>query len=194
MSETNPRMKGAMLAEYIRWFASNHDSEHVRRFVRSDGLSIAAGLDADRPAFGIVPSEWYSAAVFHRLLDVAFERMTDAERAQCIDRSTDAVSAQLIRGLYAVLFALVATPDRYSRHIQRAWNQLHDTGVRDVVVASDHAMSTIREWPGHHTVLCTMVHSTTRAIFSRMLDRPVRLERLRCVSDGHPDCASRLTW
>lgn len=187
-------MKGAMVAEYFRWYASHYDASAVRELVRTHPECLAAGLVAERPAFGVVPSEWYSATVLHKLIDVALAPMSEAERAQFIERSTAAVSAQLIRGLYSVLFALVATPERYSRHIQRAWNQLHDTGEREVSLGADHAVSIIRRWPGHHPALCSMVHATTRALFARMLDRAVTLERARCVSEGHPDCASILRW
>lgn len=183
-----------MVAEYLRWYASHYDAHDVRELVRTHRGCIEAGLVADRAAFGVVPGEWYPAQVFHPLLDVALDTMTPDEREQFIERSTDAVSAQLIRGLYSVLFALVATPERYSRHIQRAWNQLHDTGEREVILGPNHAVSTIRNWPAHHPVLCSMVHATTRALFSRMLDRRVQSERVRCVSEGHPDCASVLRW
>jgi hypothetical protein len=187
-------MKAAMVAEYFRWYTIHYDASAVRERVRTSATCRAAGLDADRPLFGVVPSEWYSTVVLNELIDVALDPMIEAERAEFIERSTAAVSAQLMRGLYSVLFALVATPERYSRHIQRAWNQLHDSGEREVSLGSDHAVSVIRRWPAHHPALCSMVHATTRALFSRMLDRPVRIERARCVSEGHPDCASILRW
>lgn len=187
-------MKGAMLAEFLRWYATHYDSEPLRRFVQSDPDCVRAGLDADRPGLGVVPSEWYAAPLFHRLLDVAFASMSAGERALFVRRSTEAVSGQMIRGVYGALFALLATPDRYVRHIQRAWSQLHNTGVREVILRSTEAESIIREWPAHHPVLCMMVHATTHALFERMLGKPVEIEMLRCVSHGHADCMARLRW
>jgi hypothetical protein len=112
-----------------------------------------------------------------------------------IRESTDAVVEHMLRGLYAVLFALVASPDRYARHIQRAWNQLHDTGTREVrIVAPGEAESIIREWPGHHPILCEMVHETTRAVFSHMRVGQVSVTRERCVSRGAHACVARVRW
>jgi hypothetical protein len=194
MGQTEPQMKGAMLAEFLRWYATHYDSEPVRRFVQSDPCCVRARLDADRPSFGVVPSEWYSAALFHRLLDVAVAPMSQGERALFVRRSTEAVSGHMIRGVYGALFSLIATPDRYVRHIQRAWNQLHNTGVREVVLRPNEAESIIREWPAHHPILCMMVHATTHALFERMLGKHADIERVRCVSQGHADCMSRLWW
>jgi hypothetical protein len=195
MSETDPRMKGAMLAEYLRWYSSHYDVERLRRFVREDEACLAAGLAEDRPAFAIVSSEWYSAALFHRLLDVAMETLSPEGRERFVREGTDAVADSMIRGLYSVLFSLVATPERYGRYIQRAWRQLHDTGEREVrILAPGLAESRIRRWPAHHPTLCLLVHETTRAVFTKMGLSGVTVAREQCVDEGAPECVAVLRW
>jgi hypothetical protein len=195
MSAESPRMKGAMLAEYLRWYSAHYDVAPVRRVIETDADARVFGLDPSRPTFGIVTSEWYPATMFHRIVDAGLSHLSDAERAKLLRDATDAVAATMLNGLYAVLFTLVATPERYSRHIQRAWRQLHDTGERQVrIVRAGEAESIIRAWPAHHRYLCQMVHETTRAVFSHMRVGSVSVEQERCIDDGAPECVARVRW
>lgn len=188
-------MKGAMLAEFLRWYSAHHDDAAIRALIDTDADAASLGLDSSRPSFGLVTSEWYPASLFHRIVDAGLGPFTTSERDKLMHNATDAVATTMLRGLYSVLFALVATPDRYSRHIQRAWSQLHDTGKREVlIVRPGEAASIIRAWPAHHPYLCQMVHETTRAVFSHMRVGAVSVERESCVVDGSPECVARLRW
>ncbi|MBL8682277.1 MAG: hypothetical protein JNK05_24125 [Myxococcales bacterium] len=195
MSAESPQMKGAMLAEFLRWYSAHHDDTPVRVLIESDPEARSLGLDGSRAPFGLVTSEWYPATLFHRILDAGLGRFSSSERHRLMQNAADAVAVTMLRGLYSVLFALVATPDRYSRHIQRAWSQLHDTGTREVlIVRPGEAESIIRAWPAHHPYLCQMVHETTRAVFSHMRVGAVTVERERCIDDGSPECVARVRW
>ncbi len=188
-------MKGAMLAEYLRWYATRHDSERLAQLIGDSAVCIAAGLTVETPVFGIVSSVWYPAPAFHAVLEAATWGMNDEEKNRLVVEGTEVVTEKMFRGMYEVLFRLLATPERYSTHIQRAWNQLHTSGARELrITKPGEALSFVRSWPAHHPLLCAMVHETTRAVFSRMGIGKVVVRREQCVSKGHHECVARVHW
>lgn len=196
-----PKMKGAMLAEYLRWYATRYDVERLTGMIRDNPVCKASGLNVDPPAFGIVSSIWYPAEAFHAVLDGATWGMSEEEKQRLTIEGTEHVTEKMFRGMYAVLFRLLATPERYATHIQRAWSQLHSTGEREFRLVSGaktaktgEAISTIRAWPAHHPLLCAMVHETTRAVFARMELGAVTVRREQCISKGHTECVARVRW
>jgi hypothetical protein len=188
-------MKGAMLAEYLRWYATRYDGERLAQMIRENPACQSSGLTQDPPSFGIVASVWYPAEAFHAVLDAATWGMTDEQKHSLAVDGTEVVVEKMFRGVYAVLFRMLATPERYSSHIQRAWSQLHSTGTRELkILRTGEAVSSIRDWPAHHPLLCVMVHETTRAVFARMNIGTVLVKREQCVSKGHAECSARVRW
>jgi len=82
------------------------------------------------------------------------------------------------------------------------WKQLHSTGEREVTIFEEpgpngerRAESIVRDWPGHHPVLCTVTIETMCAIFETMGCREVEWRRTKCISkDGGRACVTERTW
>lgn len=188
-------MKGAILAEFLRWYAARANTQSLGRLIDESPLCRQVGFVSDDPAFGLIQSAWYPASAIHWLTDATLTPLAPSARSALLREGVDHVTERLFRGLYSVLFTLVATPDRYGRHIQRAWRQLHDSGEREVnLVGPGQAVSITRDWPAHHPVLCEIVSETTRAVFTRMKVGIVEIERSQCISRGDTMCVTKLRW
>ncbi len=188
-------MKGAIFAEYLRWYATVYDGARLARAIRDNPICREGGLTAEPPVFGIVPSIWYPARVCHAVLDAATLGMNDIEKTRFVVDGTQFVADKLMSGLYATLVRWMGTPERFSAHIQSGWNQLHTSGEREIrIVKPGEALSLVRAWPGHHPLLCRMIHETARSVFARMGIGTVTSSFENCVSLGHHECVARLQW
>ncbi len=188
-------MKGSALAYWVDWYAEHHDPEKLMEIVARLPAPARGELDPSDPRLGLIPTAWYPAAAVGRILDGVTEGMSAAERARLIEESTAAGVDQGIRGIFRLAFELLATPERYAKHIQRFWNQLHDTGTRSVtIVGPGEAISLIEDWPGHHPILCAVTMETMAAIFRKMGLSDVEVLRVECVSRHDERCKAILRW
>lgn len=188
-------LKGAAFGEFLEWYFAHHQGEALREAVARLPPEARAGLDPRERRLGVVASTWYPAPAVHAVLDAFARAHPDAERAPLVHDGVQVVVTRMFRGLYAVLFELVATPERYTRHIQRAWRQLHDTGQREVqLLGPGEALSITSQWGGHHPVLCELTVETMCAVFERMGCKRVSAQRLECVSRGAHRCSAQLRW
>lgn len=170
---------------YERNFGRAFHADVIDRLAPDDRSRVTEG----EPALGIVASTWYPSSILFVVVDSVMEGKSRAERSRIIREANADVVARLSKGLYRALFRMVASPELYARHIQRLWNVLHDTGERTVVIVRPGiADSTIRNWPGHHPVLCEVATETMRAVFEAMGCGQVRVDRLSCVGDGARMC------
>lgn len=72
---------------------------------------------------------------------------------------------------------------------------IHDTGDRKIeLTAPGEALSSVRNWAGHHRMLCLLTVETMCAMFETMGCKNVQHERASCVSDGATECVTRVTW
>lgn len=153
------------------------------------------GFDPTSTTLGVIPTVWYPTAAVGRVLDNVAATMTVAERTRMVRESTEASVAKSMRGIFKLAFQLLVTPDRYAKHIQRFWNQLHDTGIRTVeVVGPGEAVSLIEDWRGHHPLLCEATMETMAAVFRRMGLEDVEVMRVECVSTNDARCKAILRW
>ncbi|MEI8256841.1 MAG: hypothetical protein WCJ30_14300 [Deltaproteobacteria bacterium] len=190
-----PHIKGAAFGEFIGWYAEQHDLTPIRRVVAALPPEQRAGLEPDAPKLGVVVSNWYPTTVVDLVLDQIVSLHGENGSRVIAHDGVQVVSARMFRGLYAVLFGLVASPTRYARHIQRAWLQLHDTGTREVTIErANEALSVTRNWRGHHPLMCDITLETMRAVFERMGCDAVEVSRIQCVGAGAPDCRARVRW
>lgn len=179
----------------MAWYTANRDRGRLDSKLMALPPQERYGLSAGAEALGVVPSTWYPSSLAHRLLDAICETVPGPARSRMVREATAYVTAKMIGGLYAVLFRMVATPERYASHIQRAWRQLHDTGERRVeLVGPLQAESITRGWAGHHPLLCEVTSETTVQIFRHMGCSDVVGRRSACVSQGDPDCRVMLRW
>ena len=188
-------VKGSALAAFVEWYGlrpggrARFDAIHARL-----SPADAARVKRDAPAFGLIASEWYPSSLVHAILDGVCEGLARAEQRALAREGCEAVVPKMVRGMYRVAFAGVATPALYARFVPRLWHQLHSTGERRMTVTGVSAESEVTRWAGHHPMLCDVVLETMRELFVIMLKRDVVAERISCVADGAPACRSAMRW
>ncbi len=188
-------VKGSAIREFVLWYEAEHGRDYLRDMTQRISGEHREYVYPERAAFGLVATEWYPSALVFALLDAVALGRSDEEMSAIVEAGTSFAVRRLSRGLYQFLFRMVASPGLYARHIQKAWNLLHNTGVRRIVIEREGlADSTIHDWPGHHRWLCEISTATMRSVFSAMGCREVRLERLSCVSSGAPLCRAKLGY
>ncbi len=177
------------------WCEGRYGTQHHAKFLACVVPEAQTQLDSSKPALGILASTWYPPTVLFPILDVVSDGLSRAEQAKLALDGTDTVVRILMRGLYQTLFRMVASPSLYAKYIQRAWNILHTTGRREIVIEREGlAVSTVSDWPGHHPLLCEITTATMKAVFEAMGCIHVSLERVSCVSDGTHECRSLLRY
>lgn len=189
-----PLVKGSVIREFALWYEAHHSNDYVAAFLRLLAPAHHDLVWRDRPALGIVSTEWYPSEVVHALLDAVAQSRTDDAMRLLIREANEVTVAKLSRGLYQLLFKMVASPTLYAKHVQKAWRTLHSTGTRKIVLSKGLADSTTESWPGHHRWLCWVTTETMRSVFMAMGCTNVVLERSECVHDGHPRCRALLHY
>src|SRR5687768_7714287 len=119
----SPKIKGAAVREFLRWYTQQSSPEALRRAVGRLPPPLQAMFDPDAEAIGVLPSSWYDARAVHALIDAMFDEMMPAEIAPFVrDGARFAVDAGA-RGIYRFVIGRL-TPEIYVRNIQRLWNML----------------------------------------------------------------------
>ena len=95
-----------------------------------------------------------------------------------------AINVTLV-GVYKVLFQTLVTPERHAKYAQKIWNQYYNTGtVVGAMVGEHRAEQTIRDWNGHHPLLCELSLPSLTAFHEHMGCKNVRVRRTSCVLDA----------
>lgn len=191
---SGPRIKGAAVREFLRWYAQRSSPEALRAAVATLPPALATLFDPDAEAVGVLASSWYDSRAVHLLIEAIFATIPEEDRARSIREGARFGVDQSTRGIYRFVVERL-TPDLYVRQIQRLWGMLHDNGSREIVMTSKTSCrSYTRDWPGHHPVLCAATVETMGAIFEVMGCTDVRSRRIACVSEGAPECVAELAW
>lgn len=185
------RVKGAALAEFLRWYVRGHGR------ARLDALPVAVrtALEIDPSGIGVVASTWYEAADIHALLDSIVAGLSPAERTALTVDGARATMEATLRGLYRLLFRTMMSPESYARRAQMLWDRYYDTGTMTKLAPEPGVHTTeIRDWGGHHAVLCDLHLESARFIYEAMACREVTVRRTGCTSKGAPFCAFEVRW
>jgi hypothetical protein len=190
----SPRTKGAVVREFLKWYAHQQPAGALARVYRDVPAHLRVELDPDAEALGVLPSSWYESAVIHALIEAVQQQLPPRERDAILAEGVRAGMHASAKGVYRwILRAL--TPELYARNIQRFWNLMHDTGVREIVMTSKtSAISTTSDWAGHHPALCASTVHAMAAILELTGCKNVIAERTACVSDGAPACVAKYSW
>jgi hypothetical protein len=150
---------------------------------------VANGLCASSPHFGALPATWYDARIYRHL----FDSLIRDENVDLLARdAARAVLEQTLRGIYARLFGLMATPPLYARYAQKMWDTHYDTGIVTVQqVSPTVAVHTVKGWAGHHPFVCAVNRQSGTILYSMMELRNVKIEKQRCLS---PICEAEYSW
>jgi hypothetical protein len=175
------RIKGATLREFAVWYERRRGKEARVALGESLPSALRDLVWPDREGLGLAGTEWYPVSLAHHLLDSAAVTI-GPEMPRLLREATEHSVSRLTRGVYATFFRMIASPALYSKHVQRTWRLVHDTGTRRMVFLEPETLeSTIEDWPGHHPWLCVITTETVRAVFLAMGCKDVRVDRTACV-------------
>jgi len=182
------------MRELTYWYERRHGTVATIALVRDLPPVLERYIDRSRPALGLLASTWYPSALCWHMCDRVIETAHDEGREIAREAARDTVP-RMIHGIYKALYETLASPELYARHVGRHWKKLHDTGERSLVIRSPGvAMSTVRDWGGHHPLLCWMTIFTMASLFEAMRFPEVTVERMQCVAHGAGECATLLRW
>jgi hypothetical protein len=189
------RIKGSAFREFLRWYGETHGITSVEQALAGLPPETRALLSAHKDGFGILPSTWYPAPVVHAILETFLAGRTTRERAELARAGARATMERTLRGVYGVLFAALATPERYVRFGQRLWDAYYDCGtvVMDLP-APGRLRSRIFDWPGHHRIISDMNQHAGAVIIEAMGLTVTGTARAECVSTGGTECRLETSW
>ena len=131
----------------------------------------------------------------HALLDELTQGYSDEQLDEIARDGAQAVMKSSLRGLYNAVFALLASPQRYSTHANTLWCMHYDSGRLEVEeTAPREHTSKIRDWHSHHPLVCRLNTAAVAPIYEAMGCREVVTQRLECVAEGGTACVSRVRW
>ena len=59
----------------------------------------------------------------------------------------------------------------------------------------DHGhLTVVRDWPGHHPVLCSFLVHTAQFVYGALGCRDLRIRRTACIDEGADECRFEVLW
>jgi hypothetical protein len=55
-------------------------------------------------------------------------------------------------------------------------------------------LTTVEDWGAHHRVLCDFILHTAVYVYGVLGCKDLKVQRTRCISDGHPSCQFETLW
>lgn len=179
----------------LGWYERTHGRAAIQRAMARLPLEVQADVEIRDGVPVILTNTWYDARIVHAILDETVRDLAPEERARVAREAAHAGIRESARGVYRFVLEQVVSPELYARHIQGLWRLLHDGGTREIqMVSRGVAISEIRDWPGHHPMLCMVTNETMAALFEAMGMRDVTIERELCVSEGAKLCRTHVRW
>jgi hypothetical protein len=194
MSTAAARIKGAGIVHFVRWYAGRFGQDRLRRTAGRIPEQHLAAFDLDDPALGVLASSWYPAAAIHALLD-GFVADHPSDLPVLAREGARATIDATLKGVYRWLFETMMTPERYGRNAQKLFSRYYEPGTMTKQPLGDAGhLSIVRDWPGHHPLLCDMLVHTAEYVYAALGCRDVRSPRTACVAQGAPECRFEITW
>ncbi len=189
------RIKGAGIHPFLAWYAGAWGEERLRRAAARipPADAIALGFTGE-DRFAILSSSWYPAPPIHSFLDALLADHTEAERDRIAREGSRAIIDATLRGVYRLLFATMMTPDRYARSAQTLFARFYDPGAMHKEPIDGGHLTIVREWTGHHPLLCTFLVHTAEYVYAALGCRDVTARRVQCVASGAPECRFEVVW
>jgi hypothetical protein len=188
-------VKGAALREFLLWFEHHYGTDY-RAEVEAELPPELKGLaDETREAFGLLASNWYPMELIHVAMDAMMSRITPDEMEHIALKAGPEVFRSQMTGLQRRAFRLLVTPDRYRKYVAMIWRQNFDSGDVEVLeTGPKEHHGFIRNWPGHHPLICSLIQAGKVAIYEEMGCKEVSIALNGCVSTGADACSSKIRW
>ena len=151
---TEPRIRGYICDGFARFIQSRIGTEmlgaHLRQRLEP---AFVESLDFGREGLGFLPSAWYRADHVHRLLDASLDGLSPETKLRFAGQAGRSVFARQIGGLQKALFSMLLTPDRYARHIPKAWRHNFGSGTIAIESGEGWHRSTYTGWREYHPLV-----------------------------------------
>lgn len=184
--------KGNTLRYLAPWMISTFGADPVEKAFRTIPSELRPGLDAGKPAFGTLASTWYDSRIYQSMLDQLLVSTPKSEYPALARDAGRYVLSQTLRGVYAKLFGLMATPTLYARYSQKMWDTHYDTGTVTIRhLAPNVAVHRVVGWTGHHEFICNINRQSGVIVYEMMNLENVRIDDERCAP---PICEARYSW
>jgi hypothetical protein len=195
MSNIKPgRTKGMAWAEMVRTFERLYGRDKLLAALATMPKQWREGLDERHPTLGILDASWYFEEQRNAFF-AAITRDMPLHQKQALSRAfAKAVMEQSLRGLHRMIFAVMATPERFVKHAQSLWNQHHDSGrLRMRLLSPTSVEAAVLDWPAHGTFACMTNHYSCMVTLEAMGCRDLT-ERRVCVEEGASECVGVYYW
>ncbi len=180
-----PAIKGLVLREFIRWYEATRGREVALRARDALPLELRAHLDPERELFGLLAGSWYPASVASGLLESITSGLGPLQRTAMLREGIEHAVGTTLTGVYRVLFKTLVTPERHAKYAQKIWDNYYNTGiVQGAMLADNRSEQWVKDWPGHHPVLCELSIWSLTVFHQHMGCTNVKVNRSRCVLDG----------
>jgi hypothetical protein len=190
-----PKIKGAGIREFFKWYLDKFGPDYVAARLAQLPEEVRQQIVPNDPHLGVEAGEWYPAELVHALLDSAALGMSPNDRKALMREGAQAALKSTLRGIYKLVFDVMATPDRYARRAHGLFSRYFNTGTMTKIVESPGAhLSLIHDWGSHHPLLCDFVQYTAETVYGAMGCKNVVSTRLSCISHGGEFCSFRVTW
>jgi hypothetical protein len=195
MQTTSGMVKGAALREFLLWFEQHYGTEYRAEVAARLPDELRTLGDETREAFGLLASNWYPMELVHVAMDAMVSRISPDEMEHIALKAGPAVFRSQMTGLQRRAFRLLVNPDRYRKYVSMIWRQNFDSGDVEVLeTAPREHHGFIRNWRGHHPLICSLIQAGKVAIYEEMGCKDVSIAFTGCVSKGADACSSKVRW
>lgn len=191
---TRGAIKGAGVVPFLRWYCDHFGASRLRQAAEGVPAEHRAHFDPGDPMLGVLASTWYPAAAIHALLDRVLADHP-GQREMLAREGARAIIDATLRGVYRWLFETMMSPERYGRNAQKLFSRYYEPGTmtKEPLGEAGH-LSRVRDWPGHHPLLCDMLVHTADYVYTALGCRNVQARRVTCVAEGAAECRFDITW
>jgi hypothetical protein len=153
------RTKGMAWADQIRTFERLYGRDKLVAAVRAMPARWRPGLNEDHATLGVLDATWYPEEQRNAFFDAITADLGLLQQQTLARAFAKTVMDRSLRGLHRMIFAIMATPERFVKHAQSLWDVHHDTGrLRMKLLSPSSIEAAVLEWPTHHPFACMVNH------------------------------------
>ncbi len=188
------RTKGMAWAEQIRVYERLHGRDQLLASVRAMPDRWRRGLDEHHPALGVLDASWYLEEQRNAFFDAVIGELGPLQQQSLARAMAKAVMDRSLRGLHRMIFAIMATPERFVKHAQSLWDVHHDTGrLRLKTLSPTSLEAVVLDWPTHHLFACMINHYACLVTLEAMGCADMT-ERRVCAFTERGECSGVYYW
>lgn len=153
------RTKGMGWTDQIRSYQQMYGRDKLVGAVRAMPEQWRRGLDESHPVLGVLEGSWYPEVQRYAFFDAILHDLLPLQQQALARVMSKAVMERSLRGLHRMVFAIMATPERFVKHAQSLWNMHHDSGRLQLRMLSPVSLeASVLDSPVHHPFACMLNH------------------------------------